>query len=182
MDDLPPIEPIYSSSQREELDRIDYFVKELEVLAQRGLVSAEVIATVEAEKKPRLDEVLRLGRASGAMKAARAHAANNPEKAVALAEMARAFAPEQVEPPSLAAELLVRLNRYDEAIEFCKRAIDDHGHDSLRAKLATLQIEAERLDRALALGSALSRARAASCLLQLPPVCCRGSSRWPQCS
>ena len=120
------------------------------------MVSAEALATVEAEKARRLDEVLRLGLAAGAMKAARVQAAINPAKAAALAEMARTFA-EQAEPPSFAADMLTRLGLYDEAIKICKRAIDDHGHDSLRAKLATLQDEAERRN----LESALSRACAA---------------------
>ena len=91
------------------------------------------------------------------MKAARAQAATNPLKAAALAEMARDFAPEQVGPPSFAADVLARLGLYDEAIVICKRAIDEHGHESLRTMLATLEGEAERRN----LESALSHARAA---------------------
>jgi tetratricopeptide (TPR) repeat protein len=156
--DAMSLTPDYSPSQREELARIDYLIDEIKALLARGILPAESLAAVEADKAPRVDEIHRLGLAAGAMKSARAVAAIRPAEALAFAEHARDLAPEQPEIWMSCVELLSRLDRADEAIEVCRRAIDERGHVALEGRLATLREQAARRRDDEAARTALVRA------------------------
>ena len=158
MADHPLIPPEYSPEQREELGRIDYLLGELRRLRERGMVPPETVAAVETEKGVRRGELERVGRAAGMLKAARRIPVSAPRDALACAEKARAMAPELLDGWVLSLELLGRLREFEGAIAVCREAVDQHGHEALRGRLAALEDEKLRRDRAAAIEEATASA------------------------
>ena len=161
MNPSPAIEPDYSPAQREELLCIDYLLGELRALQDRGVVTPESVSLVEAEKSSRRAEVERLGWTAGILRAAHALMGSRPREALALADEARAFAPERIDTWTLSAEISGMLGEYGRAIALGREAVDVHGHVALEAKIASYAAQAERRARAAALADGVARARAA---------------------
>ena len=161
MNSPPTIDPDYSPAQREEILCIDYLLGELRALRDRGIVTPESVSVVEAEKASRRAEIERLGMTAGALRASRALMGSRPREALALAEEARALAPDQVDTWALSAEISSLLGEFERAIALCREAVDVHGHVALEAKIAAYAAEGERRARAAALADGAARARAA---------------------
>ena len=161
MNSPPTIDPDYSPAQREEILCIDYLLGELRALRDRGIVTPESVSVVEAEKASRRAEIERLGMTAGALRASRALMGSRPREALALAEQARALAPDQVDTWALSAEISSLLGEFERAIALCREAVDVHGHVALEAKIAAYAAEGERRARAAALADGAARARAA---------------------
>ncbi len=159
MDDQPSITPEYSAEQRDELGRIDYLLGELRRLCERGMVPAETLTAVEAEKQERRGALERLGRAAALFTAARRVAAAAPRNALACVEKGRALAPELFDGWVLTIEYLGRLHEPDTAIAVCREAIEQHGHEPLRGRLSSLEDEKRRRERLATIDEAAARAR-----------------------
>ncbi len=143
MSDPPAIEPLYSADQRDEIEKLNYLLCELRSFRDRGMLAADAVAAIEAEKTPRLAELERLGMASGVMKRARNLAGLQPEEALALAEKARCLAPENFDAWSLSNSLLLRLNRPDEAVAVCLEGVGC-GHEALLETANQIEEQKER--------------------------------------
>ncbi|MEJ7638520.1 MAG: hypothetical protein WKF75_11240, partial [Singulisphaera sp.] len=114
---------------------------ELRALRDRGIVTPEGVSLVEAEKASRRAEIERLGITAGALRASRALMGSRPREALALAEEARALAPDQVDTWTLSADLLSGLGESQRAIALCREAVDVHGHVAFEARIAAYAAE-----------------------------------------
>jgi tetratricopeptide (TPR) repeat protein len=164
MDDPSALEPEYSAEQRLELDQTAFFLNELRLLRDRGLVSAETVAQVEGEKAARRAEIERIARATEALKAACVLSKGSLRlaEALVLAEKARGLAPERVEAWEVSADLLGRLGEYERAIAVCREGDERHGHASLRSRGATFEAQQRERDRTIAVEGLAARAVAAA--------------------
>src|SRR5262249_7131357 len=140
---------------------IAYLLAELERLAARGLIGAEAVESVVAEKAARRGEIERQGRAARALKQAQALSAKDPREALVWAGHARALAPEVIAPWTLAVQLRRRLDEFEAAAALCREAADRHGHDAIRDRLPELEKELHRREQARAVAAHLEEARRA---------------------
>ncbi|MFO0957930.1 MAG: tetratricopeptide repeat protein [Isosphaeraceae bacterium] len=157
--DLPG--PEYSAEQASELARIDDLIAELEALEARGLVTAEAVATVEAEKGSRRRALEQAGRASAALRLARQDMGRDPARARGRAEQACRLDPSRLECWAMAIDLARRLGDFDRALELCEEGTERHGHAGLQGLRDAIADEASRRDRARSAREALDEARTA---------------------
>ena len=118
----PAIDPVLSNGEREELRHLEYLSARVKELLDRGLISSESYATIDADGRRRWEAIERHGRYQAAIARANALAKGRPAEALAWAEQARELEPDRSEPWSMAVDLLWTLERDDEAVALCDEA------------------------------------------------------------
>ncbi|HKI21312.1 MAG TPA: tetratricopeptide repeat protein, partial [Isosphaeraceae bacterium] len=118
------IEPVLSPSERDELGHLDYLLKRLEELRERGLIASDSYATVVAESQARRQAIEHAGRYAAALGQARTLAKWHPKNALAWAELAREIDPARVDAWKLVTALNSVLDEDEEAIRRCGEAAE----------------------------------------------------------
>ena len=145
----PAIDPVLSNGEREELRHLEYLSARVKELLDRGLISSESYAAIDADGRVRRDAIERRGRYQAAIARANALAKGRPAEALSWAEQARELEPDRSEPWSMAVDLLWTLERDDEAVALCALAAARFPHfeqkqEVLRSHLP-VRAEARRL-------------------------------------
>src|SRR5690348_8466007 len=100
------IDPVLSNDEREELLHLEYLSARMKDLLDRGLITADSYAAIDADGCHRRESIERHGRYQAAMGRAQALAKGRPAEALSWAERARELDPSQAEPWSMAVGLL----------------------------------------------------------------------------
>src|SRR5262249_7352374 len=114
--------------EREELRHLEYLAARVKELLDRGLISSESYAAIDADGRARRDAIDRRGRYQAAIARANALAKGRPAEALSWAEQAGELEPDRSEPWSIAVDLLWALERDDEAVALCEEAAGRFPH------------------------------------------------------
>ncbi len=161
------IEPLLSAGERDELGHLDYLLRQMKDLLERGLIASDSYATVVAEGQRRREAIEQQGRYQAAMTRARTLARSRPGEALEWADRARQIDPSQLEAAVMTIDLSWEVEEDERAIAVCTEAVERFPHlqqkldrllvlrteraDARRRKAAQLQQDrdlADRLDQA----------------------------------
>ena len=135
----PTFDPAFTDAERDELGHLGYLTERLDELRARGLIAADVYATVAAESQVRRQGIELSGRYRNAILRARKLAEKNPRDALDWAESARELDPSRAEAWNLIVTLNWELGDADEAVSRCSVAAETF--PQFQAELARLKGE-----------------------------------------
>jgi tetratricopeptide (TPR) repeat protein len=136
------IDPVLSKDERNELSHLEYLSARVKELLDRGLITSESLAAIEADGRQRREAIERHGRYMAAMSQARSLVQRKQREALNWAQRAREIDPARPEPCEMAVDLLWTMERDEEAIALCAEVagIFPHlgrKHDALVTQLAS---------------------------------------------
>ena len=139
------IEPDLKGAERQELSHLDYFRRKIEELRDRGLIAENSFETISSEIRLRREAIDRHGVYRAQLgRARKLVAAKNLAGAKEWAERARLTEPDQREAWELEVSVSGTLDRYDDAIALCKKAVERF--PDMATTLLQLGIEQRRRD------------------------------------
>ena len=119
------IEPDLKGAERQELSHLDYFRRKIEELRDRGLIAGNSFETISSEIRLRREAIDRHGVYRAQLgRARKLVATKNLAGAKEWAERARLTEPDQREAWELEVSVSGTLDRYDDAIALCKKAVE----------------------------------------------------------
>src|SRR5271166_4746853 len=119
------IEAELKGAERQELSHLDYFRRKIEELRDRGLIAGNSFETISSEIRLRREAIDRHGVYRAQLgRARKLVASRNLAGAREWAERARLTEPEQREAWELEVRVCESLERYDDAIAVCKKAVE----------------------------------------------------------
>ena len=137
------IEPLLSAGERDELGHLEYHLRQLKELLDRGLIASDSYATVVAESGHRRESIEQQGRYQAAMTRARTLAKSRPGEALEWADRARQIDPSQLDAVMMTIDLSWEVEEDERAIAVGNEAVERFPH--LRQKLdRLLGLKAER--------------------------------------
>lgn len=132
------IEPLLSAGERDELGHLDYLLRQMKDLLERGLIASDSYATVVAEGQRRREAIEQQGRYQAAMTRARTLARSRPGEALEWADRARQIDPSQLEAAVMTIDLSWEVEEDERAIAVCTEAVERFPH--LQQKLDRLLV------------------------------------------
>jgi tetratricopeptide (TPR) repeat protein len=137
------IEPLLSAGERDELGHLDYLLRQMKDLLERGLIASDSYATVVAESQRRREAIEQQGRYQAAMARTRTLARSRPGEALEWADQARQIDPSQLEAVVMTIDLSWEVEEDEQAIAIGTEAAERF--PQLRHKLdRLLGLKAER--------------------------------------
>src|SRR5208337_4495864 len=143
--DHETIEPDLKGAERQELSHLDYFRRKIEELRDRGLIAGDSFETISSEIRLRREAIDRHGVYRAQLgRARKLVASKNLAGAKEWAERARLTEPDQREAWELEVSVCGTLERYDDAIALCSKAVERF--PDMAVTLGQLRIEQLRRD------------------------------------
>ena len=147
----PKLEPLLSIAERDELGHLDYFLKRLADLRDRGLITPDAYATAASEGDNRRATINRAGEYAACIGKARGLAVSRPKEAIAWAEHAIEINRERIDAWRMIVDLHWIHEEDEAAIAWCPRGAELF--PALNSELERMRSEsppraARRLERA----------------------------------
>ncbi len=134
------IEPMLTDGERDELRHLDYLNARVRELLDRGLITSDASTAILDDGRLRRDVIERQGRYKTAIQRARGMARAKPGEALTWAERARELDPSQSEAWLMAVDLLWTMERDNEAVALCARAVERFPHVRQRHESLCAQV------------------------------------------